>query len=53
MRRPHSLRSRLFRWFFGAILLTMLTSGLVIATTRPEPISGAEAMAHNVSARLA
>src|SRR5580704_7351786 len=53
MRRPHSLRSRLFRWFFGAILLAMLTSGLVVTTTRPEPITGAEALAHNVASRLA
>jgi signal transduction histidine kinase len=53
MRRPHSLRSRLFRWFVGAILLAMLTSGLVVSTTRPEPITGAEALAHNVATRLA
>ncbi len=53
MHRPHSLRSRLFRWFFGAILLAMLTSGLVVSTTRPEPITGAEALAHNVATRLA
>jgi signal transduction histidine kinase len=53
MRRPHSLRSRLFRWFFGAIVLAMVTSGLVVSTTRPEPITGAEAMAHNVAAHLA
>jgi two-component system, OmpR family, sensor kinase len=53
MHRPHSLRSRLFRWFFGAILLAMLTSGLVVSTTRPEPIAGAEALARNVATRLA
>jgi signal transduction histidine kinase len=53
MHRPHSLRSRLFRWFFGAILLAMLTSALVVSTTRPEPITGAEALAHNVATRLA
>jgi signal transduction histidine kinase len=53
MRRPHSLRSRLFRWFFGAIVLAMVTSGLVVSTTRPEPITGAEALAHNVAAHLA
>jgi signal transduction histidine kinase len=53
MRRPHSLRSRLFRWFVGAILLAMVTSGLVVTTTRPEPITGAEALAHNVAFRLA
>jgi signal transduction histidine kinase len=53
MRRPHSLRSRLFSWFFGAILLAMLTSALVVSTTRPESITGAEALAHNVADRLA
>jgi signal transduction histidine kinase len=53
MRRPHSLRSRLFRWFFGAIVLAMVTSGLVVSTTRPEPITGAEALAHNVATHLA
>ncbi len=53
MRRPHSLRSRLFRWFFGAIVLAMVTSGFVVSTTRPEPITGAEALAHNVAAHLA
>jgi signal transduction histidine kinase len=53
MRRTHSLRSRLFRWFFGAIVLAMATSGLVVSTTRPEPITGAEALAHNVATRLA
>jgi signal transduction histidine kinase len=53
MRRPHSLRSRLFSWFFGAIVLTMGMSGLVVATTRPEPITGAEVMARTVAVRLA
>jgi two-component system OmpR family sensor kinase len=53
MRRYHSLRSRLFSWFFGAIVLAMVTSALVVSTTRPEPIVGAEALAHNVAQRLA
>jgi signal transduction histidine kinase len=53
MRGPRTLRSRLFSWFFGAIALAILTSALVGATTRPEPITGAEAMARNVGARLA
>jgi two-component system OmpR family sensor kinase len=53
MRRPHSLRSRLFRWFVGAILLAMLTSALVVSTTRPESVTGAEALVRNVSDRLA
>src|ERR1700722_19614045 len=53
MHRPRTLRSRLFWWFFGAILLAILTGTLVVIGTRPEPISGAEAMARNVGARLA
>ena len=52
MHRPRTLRSRLFSWFLGAILLAILTSALVGATTRPEPSSGIEAMARHVSARL-
>ena len=53
--RHHSrtLRSRLFSWFVGAIVLAMATSALVVFTTRPEPITGAEAMAHNVATHLA
>src|ERR1700722_4850030 len=53
MHRPRTLRSRLFWWFFGALLLAILTGTLVVIGTRPEPISGAEAMARNVGARLA
>jgi two-component system, OmpR family, sensor kinase len=53
MRRPHSLRSRLFSWFFGAIVLAMLTSALVVSTARPEANSGADALARNVADRLA
>ncbi len=53
MRRPRTLRSRLFFWFVGAILLAILTTVLVAGTTRPEAVTGAEAMAHNVAARLA
>jgi two-component system OmpR family sensor kinase len=53
MHRPRTLRSRLFTWFLGAILLAILTSTLVVATTRPEPSTGIEAMARNVSGRLA
>ena len=30
MHRPRTLRSRLFSWFFGAILLAILTSALVV-----------------------
>jgi signal transduction histidine kinase len=53
MRRHRSLRSRLFSWFVGAIVLAMATSALVVFTTRPEPITGAEALARNVGVRLA
>lgn len=53
MRRPRTLRSRLFLWFVGAILLAILTTVLVAGTTRPEAVTGAEAMARNVSTRLA
>jgi signal transduction histidine kinase len=53
MRGPRTLRSRLFSWFFGAIALAILTGAFVWNHTRPEPISGAEAMARNVGARLA
>jgi two-component system OmpR family sensor kinase len=53
MRRPHSLRSRLFSWFFGAIVLAMLTSALVVSTARPEVNTGADALARNVAERLA
>jgi signal transduction histidine kinase len=52
-RRSRTLRSRLFTWFVGAIVLAMATSALVVFTTRPEPATGAEAMAQNVSTRLA
>jgi signal transduction histidine kinase len=47
------LRSRLFWWFVAAILLAMGTSSLVMVTTRPEPVTGAESMAHSVAAHLA
>jgi two-component system, OmpR family, sensor kinase len=53
MHRPRTLRSRLFWWFFGTILLAILTGTLVVIGTRPEPITGAEAMARNVGAHLA
>jgi two-component system, OmpR family, sensor kinase len=51
-RRSRTLRSRLFTWFVGAIVMAMATSALVVVTTRPEPATGAEAMAQNVSLRL-
>src|ERR1700677_3770141 len=51
--RFRTLRSRLFSWFVGAIVMAMATSALVVLTTRPEPATGAEAMAQNVSLRLA
>ena len=51
--RSRTLRSRLFSWFVGAIVMAMATSALVVLTTRPESTTGAEAMAQNVSVRLA
>lgn len=54
MRRRHrTLRSRLFLWFVAAILLAMATSALVVVTTRPDPVTGVETVARNVSAHLA
>jgi signal transduction histidine kinase len=53
MHRPRTLRSRLFSWFFGAILLAILAGTLAVIGTRPEPITGAEIMARNMGARLA
>ncbi len=53
MHRFRTLRSRLLSWFLGAILIAMLTSSLVALTVRPEPLNGAEAMAHNLGAHLA
>ncbi len=52
MHRPRTLRSRIFLWFVGAILLAIFTSAMVGLSTQPESITGAEAMARNVSARL-
>jgi signal transduction histidine kinase len=53
MRRHRTLRSRLFLWFLVAILLAMGTSALVVFTTRPEPVTGVESVARNISGRLA
>jgi two-component system OmpR family sensor kinase len=50
---PRTLRSRLFSWFFGAIVLAIITSALVVGTTRPEGTSGVEAAAHHMASRLA
>lgn len=52
MHRPRTLRSRLLWWFLGGILLALMAGALVSFGTRPDPISGAEAMARNVAARL-
>src|SRR5579884_342444 len=53
MARDRTLRSRLFSWFVGAILLAIATSALVVFTTSPEPVTGPEAMARHVAAHLA
>jgi signal transduction histidine kinase len=52
-RRHRTLRSRLFLWFLVAIVLAMGTSALVVFTTRPEPVTGVESVARNISGRLA
>ncbi len=53
MHRPHTLRARLFFWFLGAIFLAIVTSLLAVMATRPEPVTGAEAMTSHVASRLA
>ncbi|HXX67107.1 MAG TPA: ATP-binding protein [Polyangiaceae bacterium] len=53
MRGPRTLRSRLFGWFVGAILLAVSTSALVASNARPESLVGADAAARNVAERLA
>src|ERR1700737_885283 len=53
MRRPCTLRSRIFSWFLGAILLAMMTSAFVVGTTRPETTSSLERSARHVARRLA
>ncbi|MDP9003116.1 MAG: ATP-binding protein [Myxococcota bacterium] len=53
MRGSRTLRSRLFSWFFGAIVLTVFTSAFVVGTTRPEGTSGVEAASHHMATRLA
>jgi signal transduction histidine kinase len=53
MHPPRTLRSRLTWWFFGTILLAILTGTVAVMGTRPEPITGAEIMARNVGTHLA
>lgn len=53
MHRPRTLRSRLQWWFLGGIFFALAAGALVSVGTRPDPITGAEAMAHNVASRLA
>jgi signal transduction histidine kinase len=53
MHGQRTLRSRLFWWFFSAIILAISAGVLVFHRTGPQPITGAESMARNVSARLA
>lgn len=43
----------MFSWFFGAIVLAIVTSALVVGTTRPEGTSGVEAAARHMATRLA
>jgi signal transduction histidine kinase len=53
MRGPRPLRSRLFAWFFAAIVLALMTGALVVHTTRSDAMTGGveEAAAH-MGARL-
>jgi signal transduction histidine kinase len=53
MRHPRTLSSRLFSWFFGAILLAIVTSALVVGTTRPDATGGVESVAHHMASHLA
>jgi two-component system OmpR family sensor kinase len=53
MNRSRTLRSRILAWFVGAILLAILTSAMVGLSTRPDSVTGAEAMARNVGTRMA
>ena len=47
-----TLRSRLFLWFLGAIVLAVGTSALVVGVARPEAATGGEVLAHTVGAHL-
>ncbi|MGD0678711.1 MAG: ATP-binding protein [Polyangiaceae bacterium] len=53
MRGPRTLRSRLFSWFVGAILLAAFTAACVAAWTRPEAGVGVQLSAHHIAERLA
>jgi signal transduction histidine kinase len=54
MRGIRTLRTRLFLWFFGAIVVAFASSAAVVGCTRPEAFTtGAEVLARNVSTRLA
>lgn len=53
MRGPGTLRSRLFSWFVGAILMAMLTSATVHFTTGAESAYGAEGPARRIADHLA
>ena len=53
MHRPRTLRSRLLSWFLSGILLALMAGALVTVGTRPDPVTGAEAMARNIATRLA
>jgi signal transduction histidine kinase len=52
MHPPRTLRSRLFGWLFGGILVALSAGALVVMGTRPDTTTGAEGMARNVSTRL-
>lgn len=53
MRGPRTLRSRLFWWFVGAILVAVSTTALVASNARPQAVLGIDAAARNVAEHLA
>jgi signal transduction histidine kinase len=53
MHGPRTLRSRLFTWFIGAIMLSALASALVASRAHPGSMFGIEPVANHIGARLA
>ena len=52
MNRSRTLRSRILAWFVGAILLAILAGALVLHSTRPDSITGVNAMARNMGTHM-
>jgi signal transduction histidine kinase len=53
MHGPRTLRSRLFTWFVGAIVLSIFTSALVVSRAHPSAVAEIEWVARHVGQRLA